>query len=276
MEERININQENFQEENFEYETDNNINETIEELEDKTEDTIENEETIENTKDKQEKQTISETMDTSESSESEISEEEIDIETIRKMLGEVRRIPERVKTERKYYEEDDEEDDEYEKESLDFTLISEALYNVYAQGLKWATYVIVSRITPGLETKVIRELHLPKSAQKQIVNALNKVLQKRFAQWAVKLSEEGTLVALLMLYSTTYITQAVMLAYQLKASQNYQNQNNKNIYNGYNQTQTPNGNIPTQNENIPTEKPKRRRGRPPKKQKTETTETTES
>jgi hypothetical protein len=253
MEEMINKKEENFQKENFENANDERVNEAIED--EKIED-IEDEmgNIIENTK---EEQTISET--TNINSESEASEEEIDIETIRKMLGEVRRIPERKKTERRHYEEDEKEEDEEEKESLDFTLISEALYNVYAQGLKWATYVIVSRIAPGLETNIIRELHLPKSAQKQIVKALNKVLEKRFAQWAVQLSEEGTLVALLMLYSTTYITQAVMLAYQLKAYQN-----NNNISNGKTQTQ---------NENIQAEKPKRRRGRPPKRQKTETTET---
>ncbi len=252
MEEMISQNQENFKKENFENEINENINEMIDEtIKDEIEET---------TEDTKEEQIVSKTIETySENETSKEEEEEIDIETIRRMLGEVRRIPERTKTERKYYEEDEEEEDE--RESLDFTLISEALYNVYAQGLKWATYVIVSRIAPGLETRVVRELHLPKSAQKQIVNALNKVLQKRFAQWAVQLSEEGTLVALLMLYSTTYITQAVMLAYQLKAYQNYQN--NNNISNGKTQTQ---------NENIPTEKPKRRRGRPPKRQKTETTE----
>jgi len=257
MEEMINEKNENFQQENFQKENftngkDENINEIM------ADDEMEN--IIENIK---EEQNISETTTTN--SESETSEgEEIDIETIRKMLGEVRRIPERKKTERRYSEEDEEDEDREEKESLDFTLISEALYNVYAQGLRWATYVIVSRIAPGLETRVVRELHLPKSAQKQIVSALNKVLAKRFAQWAVQLSEEGTLVALLMLYSTTYITQAVMLAYQLKAYQsNHNNNSNNNISNGKTQTQ---------NENISTEKPKRRRGRPPKKQKTETIE----
>jgi hypothetical protein len=236
--------QENFQEENFENEIDNQIDNA---MENETENIV---------KDTKEEQTFGETTNATLESET----EEIDIETIRKMLGEVRRIPERIKVERKYYEEEEEEKDREEQESLDFTLISEALYSVYAQGLKWATYFIISRIAPGLETRVVRELHLPKSAQKQIVNALNKVLQKRFAQWAVQLSEEGALVALLMLYSTTYITQAVMLAYQLKAYQN--NQNNNNISNGKAQTQ---------NENIPNEKPKRRRGRPPKRQKTETT-----
>ncbi len=251
MEEMINQKQENFKKENenFDNEINENINEMIDEtIKDEIEDTIE---------DTKEEQIVNETTEIY--SENETSkEEEIDIETIRRMLGEVRRIPERTKTERKYYEEDEEEEDE--RESLDFTLVSEALYNVYAQGLKWATYVIVSRIAPGLETRVVRELHLPKSAQKQIVSALNKVLAKRFAQWAVQLSEEGTLVALLMLYSTTYITQAVMLAYQLKAYQNYQNNNNSN------------GKMQVQNENMQTEKPKRRRGRPPKKQKSETTE----
>jgi len=226
---------ENFEEENFENRENNKIDEVIE-------------------NETREEQVFSETINTT--SESETSEEEIDIETIRKMLGEVRRIPERIKTERKYYdeEEDEEEEDREERETFDFTLISEALYNVYAQGLKWATYVIISRIAPGLEGRVIRELHLPSLAKKQITNAINKVLQKRFSQWAVKLSEEGTLFALLMLYSTTYITQAVLLAYHLKAIQN-----NTNISN-------------SQNENSQTEKPKRRRGRPPKKQKTENTE----
>lgn len=233
--------QENFQEENFENEMDNQIDNVIE---NETENIV---------KDTQEEQTFSETTNTT--SESETSEEEIDIETIREMLGEVRRIPERVKTERKYYEEEEEEEeDREEQEIFDFTLISDALYNVYAQGLKWATYTIISRIAPGLEARVIRELHFPSSARKQITNAINKVLQKRFSQWAIKLSEEGTLFALLMLYSTTYITQAVILAYHLKATQNTNISNNQ-----------------TQNENT-TEKPKRRRGRPPKKQKTETTE----
>jgi hypothetical protein len=239
---------ENFLEENFENEMDKQIDNVIE-----------NE--TENIVDTKEEQTFSETTNTtSTTSESETSEEEMDIETIRKMLGEVRRIPERIKTEGKYYEEEEEEDRE-EQESFDFTLISEALYSVYAQGLKWATYVIISRIAPGLEARVIRELHLPSSARKQITNAINKVLQKRFSQWAIKLSEEGTLFALLMLYSTTYITQAVILAYHLKAIQN--NTNTSNSQNG-----SQNGN----NENVQTEKPKRRRGRPPKKQKTETTE----
>ena len=227
---------ENFQEENFENEANNKIDEMIE-------------------NEIREEQVFGETTNTT--SESEASEEEIDIETIRKMLGEVRRIPERIKTERKYYDEEDdeEEEDREERETFDFTLISEALYNVYVQGLKWATYVIISRITPGFEERVIRELHFPHSAKKQITNAINKVLQKRFSQWAVKLSEEGTLFALLMLYSTTYITQAVLLAYHIKAIQNINTSNSQ-----------------AQNENTQTEKPKRRRGRPPKKQKTENTE----
>jgi hypothetical protein len=257
-------NKENFEDKNINEMIENEMieNEMIEEMENKAiENKIEN--IMENTQDEK---TISEATTSLE----EVPEDEIDIETIRKMLGEVRRIPERKKTQRKYYEEDKDEEDIEERESLDFTLISEALYNVYAQGLKWATYVIVSRIAPGLETRVIRELSLPKSAQKQIVKALNKVLQKRFAQWAIQLSEEGTLVALLMFHSTTYITQAVMLAYQLKTYQSFQDNNNKSNNN------IPNGKISAQNENIQTEKPKRRRGRPPKRQKTETTESTET
>jgi hypothetical protein len=144
--------------------------------------------------------------------EGEVNIPTIDIETLKEMLGEVSRTPEVEK-------EVETEGEKKEFEEVDFSILGEALYSIYTQGLRWATYIVLSRIIPGYEDEVLRSVSLPKSAQKQLVKAFNRFLQKKFADWSIQLSEEGLVLSLMLLYSITYIGQAVMLAYQLKRMQ---------------------------------------------------------
>jgi hypothetical protein len=140
--------------------------------------------------------------------------ETITIETLQEMLGEVGKKPEVEKG-----VETEGEEGEDEGEEVDFSILGEALYSIYAQGLRWATYILLSRIIPGYENEVLDEVSLPRSAQRQLVKAFNRFLQKKFDDWSIKLSEEGLVLSLMMLYSITYIGQAMMLAYQIRRMQ---------------------------------------------------------
>jgi len=137
----------------------------------------------------------------------------IDIETLKELLGEVSRTPEVEK------EVETEGEAREELEEVDFSILGEALYSIYTQGLRWATYIVISRIIPGYEDEVLRSVSLPKSAQRQLVKAFNRFLQKKFADWSIQLSEEGLVLSLMLLYGITYMGQALMLAYQLKRIQ---------------------------------------------------------
>jgi len=141
----------------------------------------------------------------------------IDIETLKEMLGEVSRTPEIEKGV-------ETEGEEEPAEEVDFSLLGEALYSIYAQGLRWATYVILSRIIPGYEEEVLSGVALPRSAQRQLVKAFNRFLQKKFNDWSIRLSEEGLVLSLMLLYSITYIGQAMMMAYQIRRMYAYQMQ----------------------------------------------------
>ena len=150
------------------------------------------------------------------------TQEEIRItpEMLREMLGEVGKAPEIEKG----LETESEEDKQESIDEVDFSILGEALYSIYAQGLRWATYVILSRIIPGYEEEVLQWVSLPKSAQRQLIKAFNRFLQKKFNDWSIKLSEEGLVLSLMLLYSITYIGQAMMMAYQLRKMYAYQMQ----------------------------------------------------
>jgi hypothetical protein len=142
----------------------------------------------------------------------EVQEEpQLTVEMLREMLGEVSKSQE---VEKGIETEDEEGEDEVEE--VDFSVLGEALYSIYAQLLRQATYVILSRIIPGYEEEVLDEVSLPRSAQRQLVKAFNRFLQKKFDDWAIKLSEEGLVLSLMLLYSITYIGQAMMMAYQIR------------------------------------------------------------
>jgi len=137
----------------------------------------------------------------------------IDIETLKEMLGEVSRTPEVEK------DVETESEAREELEEVDFSILGEALYSIYAQGLRWVTYIVLSRFIPGYEDEVLRSVSLPKSAQRQLVKAFSRFFQKKFADWSIQLSEEGLVLSLMLLYGITYVGQAVILAYQLKRMQ---------------------------------------------------------
>jgi hypothetical protein len=149
-------------------------------------------------------------------------QEEIQLtpEMLKEMLGEVGKAPEIEKG----LETEGEEEEKEPIDDVDFSILGEALYSIYAQGLRWATYVILSRIIPGYEEEVLQEISLPRSAQRQLIKAFNRFLQKKFNDWSIKLSEEGLVLSLMLLYSITYIGQAMMMAYQLRKMYAYQMQ----------------------------------------------------
>ncbi len=150
----------------------------------------------------------------------ETQEEEIQLtpEMLQELLGEVGKTPEIEQG----VETEGEEEEKEPEEDVDFSILGEALYSIYIQGLRWATYSIVSRITPGYEEEVLREVSLPRSAQRQLIKAFNRFLQKKFNDWSIKLSEEGLVLSLMLLYSITYMGQAMMLAYQIRRMYAYQ------------------------------------------------------
>jgi len=143
-------------------------------------------------------------------------EPQLTVEMLQEMLGEVSKSQEVEK------DVETEGDKEEPAEEVDFSLLGEALYSIYAQGLRWATYVLLSRIIPGYEEEVLREVSLPRSAQKQLIKAFNRFLQKKFNDWSIRLSEEGLVLSLMLIYSATYIVQAMMMAYQIRRMYAYQ------------------------------------------------------
>jgi hypothetical protein len=145
-------------------------------------------------------------------------EPKITVEMLQELLGEVGKTPEIEKG----IETEGEEDEKETEEDVDFSILGDALYSIYVQGLQWGTYVILSRIIPGYEKEVLSEVSLPRSAQRQLVKAFNRFLQKKFNDWSIKLSEEGLVLSLLLLYSITYMGQAMMMAYRLRKMYAYQ------------------------------------------------------
>ena len=150
------------------------------------------------------------------------TQEEIQLtpEMLKEMLGEVGKTPEIEKG----VETEGEEEKQKPVDDVDFSILGEALYSIYAQGLRWATYVILSRIIPGYEEEVLQEISLPRSAQRQLITAFNRFIQKKFNDWSIKLSEEGLVLSLMLLYSITYMGQAMLMAYQLRKMYAYQMQ----------------------------------------------------
>jgi hypothetical protein len=164
-------------------------------------------------------------------------EPKITVEMLQELLGEVGKTPEIEKG----IETEGEEDEKETEEDVDFSILGEALYSIYVQGLQWGTYVLLSRIIPGYEEEVLGNISLPKSAQRQLIKAFNRFLQKKFKDWSIRLSEEGLVLSLMLLYSITYIGQAMIMAYQLRKLYAYQVQ------------------IQTQEEKLKPRRPSRRR-----------------
>jgi hypothetical protein len=167
----------------------------------------------------------------------EVQEEELTPEKLKEMLGEVGKTPDFEKG----IETEGEEEEKEPIDDVDFSILGEALYSIYVQGLQWGTYVILSRIIPGYEEEVLSKISLPKSAQRQLIKAFNRFLQKKFNDWSIRLSEEGLVLSLMFLYSITYIGQAMIMAYQLRKLYAYQVQ------------------IQTQEEELKPRRPSRRR-----------------